>query len=573
MQASYCRIVLVKPTGYLHSEAFRELVETVRFGLSAVGLPTEVSENGIDPAAVNLVIGWHLLDPEEVQRCGGAIILYNLEQMDALNRTLVERLIQLGTRFEVWDYSQRNIEILRAHGFQGEIKHVPIGYVPTLSRIAPAPRQDIDVLFYGSMNKRRLSVIQALEATGLSVHVAFGVYGRERDELIARAKVVLNLHYYESSICEMVRISYLLSNRKAVVAEAGADTELESYLREAMFPAPYDQLVGACVELVRDDAARRNLEDQALRRFSTRTEESVFTTLLSGPSILTMVARPASHPTACPQEGGGGSPIFHSGPPRPDLYLELIENCLLNTIYEDPAQDPWSTPSFDSAKRARGLDWPSLAHSMIGRLRMSNIRALVELVLAQGVPGDLIETGVWRGGACIYMRAILKAHGVTDRRVFAADSFQGLPEPDAARYPEDLGDQHHTFESLAVPLEQVQANFAKYGLLDDQVVFLKGWFRDTLPTAPIEKLAVLRLDGDMYESTMDAFVHLYDKLSPGGFLIVDDYGAVPACRAAVEDFRTARGITEPICDIDGIGVYWQKCRTPELFRPASVNRP
>lgn len=247
--------------------------------------------------------------------------------------------------------------------------------------------------------------------------------------------------------------------------------------------------------------------------------------------------------------------------PPPDaraLYLDLLQACLLNTIYQDPAQDPWSKAQFDAQKRARGLDWPSLAHTMIGQLRMSNLRQIVEDVLADGIPGDLIETGVWRGGACIYMRGILRAWGVTDRRVYAADSFEGLPKPDAAQYPADAGDQHHTYESLAVSLEQVKTHFARYNLLDEQVVFLKGWFKETLPRAPIERLALLRLDGDMYESTMDGLVHLYDKVSPGGYVIVDDLGAVPACRQAVADFRAARQIDEPVFNIDGIGAYWRK---------------
>ena len=106
-------------------------------------------------------------------------------------------------------------------------------------------------------------------------------------------------------------------------------------------------------------------------------------------------------------------------------------------------------------------------------------------------------------------------------------------------------------------METVQANFERYDLMDDQVRFLKGWFRDTLHLAPIERLAVLRLDGDMYESTMDALTALYGKVSPGGFVIVDDY-FLPNCRQAIGDFRAARGIDEPIQEIDGNGVFWEK---------------
>ncbi|MBI4911747.1 MAG: class I SAM-dependent methyltransferase [Acidobacteria bacterium] len=267
-------------------------------------------------------------------------------------------------------------------------------------------------------------------------------------------------------------------------------------------------------------------------------------------------APPAASPAGRKAPDSSGSP----DPRTRTLYLDLMERCLLNLIYEDAPQDPWSGGVFDPALRAGGRDWPSVAHTMIGQKRMANLRELAERVLAEGVPGDFIETGVWRGGACIYLRAILEAHGVRDRRVFVADSFEGLPKPDPERYPADRGDQHHTFTPLAVSLEQVRSNFAKYGLLDGQVVFLKGWFKDTLPRAPIQSLSILRLDGDMYESTMDGLKNLYAKVSPGGFVIVDDYGAVAACKRAISDFRAAEGIADPIQEIDGIGVYWRKSR-------------
>ena len=241
-----------------------------------------------------------------------------------------------------------------------------------------------------------------------------------------------------------------------------------------------------------------------------------------------------------------------------DAYLDLMVRCLVNTIYEDDPQDPWTGRIYSEGLRQGGRDWPSKAHSMIGVQRMQNLRFLCEQVLIHDVPGDFIETGVWRGGACILMRSILKAYASTSRTVWVADSFEGLPKPSADRYQADAGDQHHAYPELAISLEQVQSNFDKYGLLDHQVRFLKGWFRDTLHQVPAEKFAILRLDGDMYESTMDALTALYDKLSIGGYIIIDDYGAIEACRRAVHEFRDARGITEGIHNIDGIGVYWKK---------------
>jgi hypothetical protein len=142
--------------------------------------------------------------------------------------------------------------------------------------------------------------------------------------------------------------------------------------------------------------------------------------------------------------------------------------------------------------------------------------------------------------------------------VWVADSFEGLPPPDPAKYPKESLQDFHKYADLAVSLEGVQSNFARYDLLDEQVRFLKGWFRDTLPVAPIERLAVLRLDGDMYESTMDALVNLYGKLSPGGFVILDDFNHVQSCNDAVADFRTERQIEEKIFPIHGWGGFWRK---------------
>jgi hypothetical protein len=205
-----------------------------------------------------------------------------------------------------------------------------------------------------------------------------------------------------------------------------------------------------------------------------------------------------------------------------------------------------------------GKDWPQEAETMIGLLRLDCIQECVETVLRDKVPGDLLEAGVWRGGATIFMKAILAAHGVGDRRVWVADSFRGLPEPDEVNFPQDVPEDLSSFDELAVSQDQVKANFARYDLLDDQVRFLEGWFKDTLPGAPVDTLAVLRLDGDYYESTIQILEAMYHKVSPGGFVIVDDYGCIEACRQAVTDFRTANGIADPIVEVDWTGVYWRR---------------
>jgi hypothetical protein len=239
-----------------------------------------------------------------------------------------------------------------------------------------------------------------------------------------------------------------------------------------------------------------------------------------------------------------------------ELYLDLMKRCLLNTIYEDQNVNP----NYNEQARENGRDWPLLAHTMVGMKRLDNIQYCVKRVLENNIPGDLIETGVWRGGATIFMRAILKAYGDQNRRVWVVDSFAGLPPPNPEKYPADKGFDLSHVTVLAVSLENVQSNFAKYGLLDSQVVFLKGLFSQTLPTAPIESIAVLRLDGDLYESTMDALENLYPKVSIGGYIIIDDYGAIVPCKQAVHDFRNAHNITDPLVSIDWTGVFWQKTK-------------
>lgn len=237
-------------------------------------------------------------------------------------------------------------------------------------------------------------------------------------------------------------------------------------------------------------------------------------------------------------------------------FLYLLESILKKSDFTIREKVP-----FNREKRMNGRDWPAYADSMIGYKRMENIEFCVNDTIKNNIPGDLIETGVWRGGSVIFMRALLKVAGITDKKVWVADSFEGLPKPDADKYEADKGDDHYTHSDiLAISLEDVKYNFEKYGLLDDQVKFLKGWFKDTLPTAPIEKLSVLRLDGDMYESTINALDNLYPKLSVGGYCIVDDYGAVPACKKAITDYRNQHGITEEIIDIDGFGAYWKKLK-------------
>jgi O-methyltransferase len=260
------------------------------------------------------------------------------------------------------------------------------------------------------------------------------------------------------------------------------------------------------------------------------------------------------------------------------LYLDLIRRNLTRYGMHEriPAQWPLrrrllfkavntlssvrhGTGRLDQRNRELGLDWPAEAETMIGMQRLTSLQQCVETVLADDIPGDLVECGVWRGGACILMRAVLAAYGDSTRSVWLADSFEGVPRSDPANYKADKGIRaDFAVGILGVSEAEVRANFERYGLLDDRVRFLPGWFKDTLHDAPIDRISILRLDGDLYESTIQALEALYPRLSPDGFCIVDDYQAVKACEQAVTDYRAEHGVSADIVDIDGTGVLWRK---------------
>lgn len=241
------------------------------------------------------------------------------------------------------------------------------------------------------------------------------------------------------------------------------------------------------------------------------------------------------------------------------LYLDLLEKVVCNWIYGDNSHPSSGSTSFDVCRREVGRDLPVVAHSMIGRKRLHHLRWAVETVLLEGVPGDFIEAGAWRGGACILMRGVLAAHGVSDRKVYVADSFSGLPAPDP-RFDKDMATlfDFDRRPELAVGLDDVKRNFEAYDLLDEQVEFVAGWFKDSLPYLEAKDIAILRLDGDLYASTIDTLDILYDKVSNNGFVICDDYGVVIDAQRAVLDFRRKRKITTPMFAIDGDGVFWRK---------------
>lgn len=246
------------------------------------------------------------------------------------------------------------------------------------------------------------------------------------------------------------------------------------------------------------------------------------------------------------------------------LYLDQLKKSLVNALNRELPESLLNPASPEELTQPSWFEhfWAGSALTMSSMRRLDHLQACMEDCLDRGIPGDFVECGVWRGGAAILMRGVLAAHEIEDRTIWAADSFQGLPTPDQDSIDNMLFNLPPVvaIERFAVSLESVQNNFERYGLLDERVRFLAGWFQDTLPQAPIDRIAVLRLDGDFYRSTMDTLVHLYPRVSPGGYVIVDDWGISQVCgeQAAVIDYRKEHGIEDEIVEVDWHASCWQK---------------
>ncbi|HEY6897980.1 MAG TPA: hypothetical protein VI279_12015 [Rhodocyclaceae bacterium] len=254
---------------------FADIAETLCHGLQELGAQAQVSGAVAQPA-LNIVFGahqladWSPLAPETT-------VIFNLEQLGAGAEVVSQAYLDQMRRYVVWDYSQRNIDWLRQSGINPAAEWVPLGYAPSLERVPAGVAQDIDVLFYGTVNERRGRILDGLRGRGLNVvslHQA-PQFKADLDGYIARAKVVLNLHFYETHIFEIVRVSYLLTNRKAVVAEVNPNTEIDPDLRRAVAAVPYQGLVEACHALVLNESARHRLEQTGYEIFSARPQAAL----------------------------------------------------------------------------------------------------------------------------------------------------------------------------------------------------------------------------------------------------------------------------------------------------------
>lgn len=268
------------PSRRLHGlNGYKEVIETVGWGLEQLGHQVTSAVNATASDAVNIIFGAQVLPIATLKQFPPDTIIYNFEQM----RNVAADLIREETKYyaraphlRLWDYSGANVPCWHDLG-RRQVKVVPVGYAPILTRIPKAPQQDIDVLIYGTSGERRLQVFHALSQLGVSTLFVSGLYGPARDDLISRSKIVLNINLYrETRIFEIVRVSYLLANKKAVVADLDVNTSVDDDIRPVVkFAGSLKELIDTCLQLLSDDRERTELEERGLSSISRRDIKAI----------------------------------------------------------------------------------------------------------------------------------------------------------------------------------------------------------------------------------------------------------------------------------------------------------
>jgi hypothetical protein len=265
------------------ANAFNEFSETIFYGLRYLGYHARIISRLSEADGQIIVIGANTLSHEEAMQLPAGTIIYNAEPFPQVCQVFPRYVNEVLGKYKVWDYHSENAKRLSA--FLGKaVEYVPLGYVPELTRIEKTDREDIDVLFYGTVNERRRTILDRLEATGLKVDILCGVFGAERDAWIARSKVVLNVHSHEPGVFEVVRVAFLLANAKAVVSECNpghAGEAIDADLLPGIVTAKYDDLVEACVTLVADDDRRHAVEQAGFAAFQARRESDILKNVLA----------------------------------------------------------------------------------------------------------------------------------------------------------------------------------------------------------------------------------------------------------------------------------------------------
>lgn len=276
MKFNICKIA---PDGFIHAQAFDELALAIHNSIRELGFASKLQINKLEPNCINIIIGFHLLDVKLIANIPKNTILVNTEQILAEKGPWNSIILEWTKRFQTWDYSQKNIDQFHRLGIKN-IKKLSLGYQSQLQTIPKIQNEDIDVLFYGSTNERRLAILEKLKASGLNVVSIFGLYGAERDALISRSKVVLNLHFYETQIFEVIRVFYLLINSKAIIGEVNKDTSIEDGWTNSFYPSTYENLVDSTIELVKNNQLRKEIESNAYEFIKTRKQADLIRPLL-----------------------------------------------------------------------------------------------------------------------------------------------------------------------------------------------------------------------------------------------------------------------------------------------------
>ncbi len=274
-------IWIVSPSGFVHSRAFDDLAAVLKEGFEGIGCRAAIARDPREIRGRGIVLGCNLIPEFGLSHRSDNLIMFNMEQIQHGSHWMTPAYLNLLKAHPVWDYSRANIRRLQRLGVEGA-RLCRVGYEPGLTRIRPR-REDIDVLFYGSPNARRDRVLHELERRGLHVVRLFGVYGKPRDRLIARSKIVLNIHFYEARIFEIVRVSYLLANRRFVISEEGDGSDAERDCSGGVVFSPYEKLVETCVAYIEDEASRRRIARTGFHLISRRRQSDFLRALVDCP--------------------------------------------------------------------------------------------------------------------------------------------------------------------------------------------------------------------------------------------------------------------------------------------------
>lgn len=254
--------------------AYREVIDSIAWGLQSLGHDVHQSVDQIDADARNILFGAQMMEVAALERIPRDSVVYNFEQLRGASPAQVRPALRYcAQHLEIWEYSRYNHDLWKSLGAT-RVKIVPVGYAPVLTRIPKAPVQDIDVLFFGMTGSKRFDVLHRLSQAGFRIMFGSGIYGDSRDGMIARAKIILNINLYDSTqIFEVVRVSYLLANRKAVVAVREERTAVEPDLERAVLWTSVEDIAEDCARLLASDDERAELEEagfQAMVRRDTR---------------------------------------------------------------------------------------------------------------------------------------------------------------------------------------------------------------------------------------------------------------------------------------------------------------